>query len=32
MPGRLGRIGPQGRLILKVAADKINTPRRLGRR
>ena len=25
-------IGPQGRVILKVAADKINTPRRLGRR
>ena len=25
-------IGPQGRLILKVAADKVNTPRRLGRR
>ncbi|MGD0605650.1 MAG: PPOX class F420-dependent oxidoreductase [Streptosporangiaceae bacterium] len=24
-------IGPQGRVILKVAADKINTPRRLGR-
>ena len=25
-------IGPQGRVILKVAADKINTPKRLGRR
>ena len=25
-------IGPQGRLILKVAADKVNTPRRMGRR
>ncbi len=25
-------IGPQGRIILKVAADKINTPKRLGRR
>jgi hypothetical protein len=25
-------IGPQGRVILKVAADKINTPRRMGRR
>ena len=24
-------IGPQGRVILKVAPDKINTPRRLGR-
>jgi PPOX class probable F420-dependent enzyme len=24
-------IGPQGRVILKVAADKINTPRSLGR-
>ena len=25
-------IGPQGRVILKVAADKVNTPRSLGRR
>jgi PPOX class probable F420-dependent enzyme len=25
-------IGAQGRVILKIAADKINTPRRLGRR
>jgi PPOX class probable F420-dependent enzyme len=25
-------IGPQGRVILKIAADKINTPRSLGRR
>jgi PPOX class probable F420-dependent enzyme len=25
-------IGPQGRLILKVAPDKVNTPRSLGRR
>lgn len=25
-------IGPQGRVILKIAADKVNTPRRLGRR
>ena len=25
-------IGPQGRIILKIAADKINTPKRLGRR
>jgi PPOX class probable F420-dependent enzyme len=25
-------IGPQGRIILKVAPDKINTPRRRGRR
>lgn len=25
-------IGPEGRVILKIAADKINTPRRLGRR
>jgi PPOX class probable F420-dependent enzyme len=25
-------IGPQGRIILKIAADKVNTPRRLGRR
>lgn len=25
-------IGPQGRVILKVAADKVNTPRRLHRR
>jgi PPOX class probable F420-dependent enzyme len=24
-------IGPQGRVILKVAPDKVNTPRRLGR-
>jgi PPOX class probable F420-dependent enzyme len=24
-------IGPQGRVILKIAADKINTPKRLGR-
>jgi len=24
-------IGPQGRVILKIAPDKINTPRRLGR-
>jgi hypothetical protein len=24
--------GPQGRLILKIAADKINTPRSRGRR
>lgn len=26
------RIGPQGRVILKVAADKVNTPRSLGLR
>ena len=25
-------IGPQGRVILKIAADKVNTPRSLGRR
>jgi PPOX class probable F420-dependent enzyme len=25
-------IGPQGRVILKVAPEKVNTPRRLGRR
>jgi PPOX class probable F420-dependent enzyme len=25
-------IGPQGRVILKIAADKVNTPHRLGRR
>jgi PPOX class probable F420-dependent enzyme len=25
-------IGPQGRMILKIAADKVNTPRSLGRR
>ena len=25
-------IGPQGRVILKIAADKVNTPKRLGRR
>jgi PPOX class probable F420-dependent enzyme len=25
------QVGPQGRVILKVAADKVNTPRRLGR-
>ncbi len=25
-------IGPQGRIILKIAAEKVNTPRRLGRR
>jgi PPOX class probable F420-dependent enzyme len=25
-------IGPQGRIILKIAADKVNTPRTLGRR
>ena len=25
-------IGPQGRVILKVAPDKVNTPRSLGRR
>ncbi len=25
-------IGPQGRVILKIAADKVNTPTRLGRR
>lgn len=25
-------IGPQGRVILKIAADKVNTPRKLGRR
>ncbi|HLI40716.1 MAG TPA: PPOX class F420-dependent oxidoreductase [Streptosporangiaceae bacterium] len=25
-------VGPQGRLILKIAADKVNTPRSLGRR
>ncbi len=25
-------IGPQGRVILKIAADKINTPGRMGRR
>jgi len=25
-------IGPQGRVILTIAADKVNTPRRLGRR
>jgi PPOX class probable F420-dependent enzyme len=25
-------IGPQGRVILKIAADKINTPKRSGRR
>jgi PPOX class probable F420-dependent enzyme len=25
-------IPPQGRVILKIAADKVNTPRRLGRR
>jgi PPOX class probable F420-dependent enzyme len=25
-------IGPQGRIILKVAPDRINTPRKLGRR
>jgi PPOX class probable F420-dependent enzyme len=25
-------IGPQGRIILKIAPDKINTPRKLGRR
>ena len=25
-------IGPQGRIILKIAADKINTPKWLGRR
>jgi hypothetical protein len=25
-------VGPQGRVILKVAADKVNTPRRPGRR
>ena len=25
-------IGPQGRIILKIAPDKVNTPRKLGRR
>jgi hypothetical protein len=25
-------VGPQGRVILKVAPDKVNTPRSLGRR
>jgi PPOX class probable F420-dependent enzyme len=25
-------VGPQGRVILKIAADKVNTPRSLGRR
>jgi len=25
-------IGPQGRVILKIAADKVNTPRSIGRR
>ena len=25
-------IGPQGRVILKIAPDKVNTPRKLGRR
>ncbi|MGO9159099.1 MAG: PPOX class F420-dependent oxidoreductase [Streptosporangiaceae bacterium] len=25
-------IGPQGRIILKIAADKVNTPKSLGRR
>jgi hypothetical protein len=25
-------IGPQGRVILAIAADKVNTPRRMGRR
>jgi PPOX class probable F420-dependent enzyme len=25
-------VGPQGRVILKIAADKVNTPRLLGRR
>jgi hypothetical protein len=25
-------IGPQGRIILTVAPDKVNTPRKLGRR
>jgi hypothetical protein len=25
-------IGPKGRVILKVAPEKVNTPRRLGRR
>jgi hypothetical protein len=25
-------IGPQGRVILKIAPEKVNTPRRLGRR
>ena len=25
-------IGPQGRVILMIAADKVNTPRSLGRR
>jgi hypothetical protein len=25
-------IGPQGRVILKIAADKVNTPRSMGRR
>jgi hypothetical protein len=25
-------IGPQGRVILKIAPDKVNTPRSLGRR
>ncbi len=25
-------IGPQGRIILKIAADKVNTPKTLGRR
>ena len=24
-------VGPQGRVILKIAADKVNTPRLLGR-
>ena len=29
--GNCIEVGPQGRVILKIAADKVNTPRLLGR-